>query len=60
MDLALILLLSGFLFVYSVKVCIYSVDVLYAIHCDVEDRIKETKEEEDKNKIPESVKHLYS
>lgn len=57
MDLSLIVLLSGFLFTYSVKVCVYSLNILYNIHCDVSDRAKE---EENKNKIPESVKHLYS
>ena len=56
MDLSLIVLLSGFLFTYSVKVCVYSLNILYNIHCDANDRAKE----EDKNKIPESVKHLYS
>ena len=60
MDLSAIVLLTGFLFVYGIKTCVYSVEVFYNIYCDSEDRKKEDKEEEDKNKIPESVKHLYS
>lgn len=57
MDTSLIIILSGFLLVYGVKVCIYTMDTLYNISRDIEDRMRE---EADKNNIPESVKHLYS
>ena len=57
MDTSLIIILSGFLLVYGVKVGIYTIDTLYNISRDTEDRMRE---EADKNNIPESVKHLYS
>ena len=57
MDTSLIIILSGFLLVYGVKVCIYTMDTLYNISRNIEDRMRE---EADKNNIPESVKHLYS
>ena len=57
MDTSLIIILSGFLLVYSVKVGIYTMDKLYNISRDAEDRMCE---EADKNNMPESVKHLYS
>ena len=57
MDLSFIILSSAFLFMYSLKVVINGVDILYNIYCDAKDRAKE---EEDKNNIPDSVKHLYS
>ena len=57
MDTSLIIILSGFLLVYGVKVGIYTMDTLYNISRDTEDRMRE---EADKNNIPESVKHLYS
>lgn len=57
MDTSLIIILSGFLLVYGVKVGIYTIDTLYNISRDTEDRMRE---ESDKNNIPESVKHLYS
>ena len=57
MDTSLIIILSGFLLVYGVKVGIYTIDTLYNISRDANDRMRE---EADKNNIPESVKHLYS
>ena len=57
MDTSLIIILSGFLLVYGVKVGIYTMDTLYNISRDIEDRMRE---EAEKNNIPESVKHLYS
>lgn len=57
MDISLIVLGYGFLLMYGLNVVVNGVDILYNIFCDVSDRLKE---EEDKNKIPESVKHLYS
>ena len=57
MDTSLIIILSCFLISYSVRVGMYSFDILYNIWRDIEDRALE---EADKNNIPESVKHLYS
>ena len=57
MDTSLIIILSGFLLVYGIKVSMYSVNILYHMCCDANDRMRE---EADKNNIPESVKHLYS
>ena len=57
MDTSLIIILSGFLLVYGIKVSMYTIDTLYNISRDTEDRMRE---EADKNNIPESVKHLYS
>ena len=57
MDTSLIIILSGFLLVYGIKVGIYTMDTLYNISRDTEDRMRE---EADKNNMPESVKHLYS
>ena len=57
MDLSLIIIASGFLGMYSLRVISEIIERLYYICCDIEDR---KKEEEDKNNIPESVKHLYS
>ena len=57
MDTSLIIILSGFLLVYGIKVSMYTIDTLYNISRDIEDRMRE---EADKNNIPESVKHLYS
>lgn len=57
MDLSFIILSSAFLFMYSLNVVINGVDTLYNIYCDAKDRANE---EEDKNNIPESVKHMYN
>ena len=57
MDVSLIILGYGFLLMYGLNVVVNSMDTLYNIYCDVDDR---SKEEDDKNKIPESVKHMYS
>lgn len=57
MDFSFIILSSAFLFMYSLKVVVNGIDILYNIYCDAKDRAKE---EEDKNNIPDSVKHLYS
>ena len=57
MDVSLIILGYGFLLVYGLNVVVNGMDTLYNIYCDVADRAKE---EDDKNKIPDSVKHMYS
>lgn len=57
MDKSLVIISSCFLFVYAVNVCINGIDKLYNIAVDIEDR---EEEKEEKNKMPESVKHLYS
>ena len=57
MDLSFIIISSAFLFMYSLSVVINGVETLYNIYCDAKDR---SEEEEEKNNIPESVKHLYS
>ena len=57
MDTSLIVLGSLFIFVYFIRTSFDALEITYNILCDINDR---TKEEEDKNKIPESVKHLYS
>lgn len=57
MDVSLIILGYGFLLMYGLNVVVNGMDTLYNIYCDVADR---TKEEDDKNKIPDSVKHMYS
>ena len=57
MDVSLIILGYGFLLMYGLNVVVNSMDTLYNIYCDVDDRFKE---DDDKNKIPESVKHMYS
>ena len=57
MDVSLIILGYGFLLMYGLNVVVNSIDTLYNIYCDVDDR---SKEDDDKNKIPESVKHMYS
>ena len=57
MDVSLIILGYGFLLMYGLNVVVNSMDTLYNIYCDVDDR---SKEDDDKNKIPESVKHMYS
>lgn len=57
MELALILSLVTFLFMYSLKVVVGSVGTLYNIYVDAKDRAED---EDEKNKMPESVKHLYS
>ena len=55
METSLIIMLSGFLLMYSVNVISIFIDKMYWIYVDATDR------EEDKNKeIPESCKHLYS
>ncbi len=64
MDKSLIILGALFLLIHTVKVGIYAIDTFYSISCDMIDREKiaqeEAKEEEEKNKMEESVKHLYS
>lgn len=57
MELSLILSLVTFLFMYSLKVVIESIGTLYNIYVDAKDRAED---EDEKNKMPESVKHLYS
>lgn len=57
MELPLILSLVTFLFMYSLKVVIESIGTLYNIYVDAKDRAED---EDEKNKMPESVKHLYS
>ena len=57
MDVSLIILGYGFLLMYGLNVVVNSMDTLYNIYCDVDDR---SKDDDDKNKIPESVKHMYS
>jgi len=57
MDVSLIILGYGFLLMYGLNVVVNSIDTLYNIYCDVDDR---SKEDDDKNKIPDSVKHMYS
>ena len=57
MDVSLIILGYGFLLMYGLNVVVNSMDTLYNIYCDVDDR---SKEDDDKNKIPDSVKHMYS
>ena len=57
MDVSLIILGYGFLLMYGLNVVVNGMDTLYNIYCDVADR---DKEEDDKNKIPDSVKHMYS
>ena len=57
MDTSLIVLGSLFIFVYFIRTSFDALEITYNILCDINDR---TKEEEDKNKIPDSVKHLYS
>ena len=57
MEWSLTLLLSGFLFFYALNVIVNGFAILYNIACDVNER---QKEEEDKNKISDSVKRLYS
>lgn len=57
MDVSLIILGYGFLLMYGLNVVVNGMDTLYNIYCDVADRAKE---EDDKNKIPDSVKHMYS
>ena len=59
MDLSFIILSSAFLFMYSLKVVINGVDILYNIYCDAKDRAKE-EEDKNNNSMPESVKHMYS
>lgn len=60
MDLSFIILSSAFLFMYSLKVVINGVDVLYNIYCDSKDRAKEEEDKNNNNNMPESVKHMYS
>ena len=56
MDTSIIIMLSGFLLMYSVNVISIFIDKMYWIYVDATDR-----EEDEKNKeIPESCKHLYS
>lgn len=57
MDVSLIILGYGFLLMYGLNVVVNGMDTLYNIYCDVVERAKE---EDDKNKIPDSVKHMYS
>lgn len=57
MELSLIIISSAFLFMYSLKVVIGSIETLYNIYVDAKDRAED---EDEKNKMPESVKHLYS
>ena len=57
MDVSLIILGYGFLLMYGLNVVVNSMDTLYNIYCDVDDR---SKDDDDKNKIPDSVKHMYS
>ena len=60
MDTSLIVLGSLFLIAYITRTAFDSIEILYNIYADMEDRQKERQEEEDKNKIPDTVKHLYS
>ena len=60
MDTSLIILGSLFLLTYFTRTVFDSIEILYNIYTDIEDRQKEHQEEEDKNKLPDSVKHLYS
>lgn len=64
MDTSLTVILSLFLLTYAVKVGTYCLNTFYDIAQDLADRekaaLEAAKEEEEKNKIPESVKHLYS
>ena len=57
MDVSLIILGYGFLLMYGLNFVVNGIDTLYNIYCDVDDR---SKEDDDKNKIPDSVKHMYS
>lgn len=56
MDISLILISTGFLFMYTLKVFIYGIDTMYNIFINEKTR----KEEEKEKEIPESVKHLYN
>lgn len=60
MDTSLIILGSLFLLTYFTRTVFDSIEILYNIYTDIEDRQKEHQDEEDKNKLPDSVKHLYS
>ena len=56
MDTSFVIMLSGFLLMYSINVISVFIDKMYWIYVDSVDR-----NEDDKNKeIPESCKHLYS
>ena len=57
MDISLIILGGLFIGLYGINVIINGVETLYNIHCDIIDRAND---EAEKNKIPESVKHIYS
>ena len=57
MSIPLILLGGLFVCFYGLNVIVRSIDILYNIHIDIIDRANE---EAEKNKIPESVKHIYS
>ena len=59
-DTSLIILGSLFLLTYFTRTVFDSIEILYNIYTDIEDRQKEHQDEEDKNKLPDSVKHLYS
>ena len=60
MDTSLVILGSLFLITYITRTVFDSIEILYNIYADIEDRQKEHQDEEDKNKLPDSVKHLYS
>ena len=60
MDTSLVILGSLFLITYITRTVFDSIEILYNIYTDIEDRQKEHQDEEDKNKLPDSVKHLYS
>ena len=60
MDFSFIILSTAFLFMYSLNVVINGIDTLYNIYCDSKDRAKEEEEDKNNNKLPESVKHMYS
>ena len=60
MDTSLVILGSLFLLTYFTRTVFDSIEILYNIYTDIEDRQKEHQDEEDKNKLPDSVKHLYS
>ena len=57
MEVALTLLLSGFLLFYALNVIVGVFEKLYYISCSINEK---QQEEEEKNNVPDSVKRLYS
>lgn len=57
MEIALTLLLSGFLLFYALNVIVGVFEKLYYISCSINEK---QQEEEEKNNVPDSVKRLYS